>query len=73
MKPIRLVAISLVLSWCTGYSIVERAPFNVLTFGATGNGTTKDTAAFQKALDTCAAAGGGDVIVPAGNYLHRQH
>ncbi len=69
MKPIRLVAISLVLSWCTGYSIVERAPFNVLTFGAIGNGTTKDTAAFQKALDTCAAAGGGTVIVPAGNYL----
>ena len=33
------------------------------------NGTTKDTAAFQKALDTCAAAGGGTVIVPAGNYL----
>jgi len=28
--------------------------FNVRNFGATGNGTTKDTAAFQKALDTCA-------------------
>ena len=48
---------------------MERAPFNVRAFGAIGNGTTKDTAAFQKALDTCAAAGGGDVLVPAGNYL----
>lgn len=43
--------------------------FNVRDFGATGDGTTKDTRAFQKALDACAVAGGGDVIVPAGNYL----
>ena len=69
MKLVRLAAISLILICCTGYSIVERPPFNVGTFGAIGNGTTKDTAAFQKALDTCAAAGGGTVIVPAGNYL----
>ncbi len=46
-----------------------RAPLNVRTFGALGDGTTKDTAAFQKALDACAAAGGGEVLVPAGNYL----
>ena len=43
--------------------------FNVRNFGATGNGTTKDTAAFQKALDTCAVSGGGEVVVPAGRYL----
>jgi polygalacturonase len=43
--------------------------YNVRTFGAVGDGTTRDTAAFQKALDTCAVNGGGDVIVPAGNYL----
>jgi polygalacturonase len=43
--------------------------FNVRNFGATGNGTTKDTAAFQKALDTCAVSGGGEVVVPAGKYL----
>jgi len=45
------------------------AAYNVRTFGATGDGTTKDTAAFQKALDTCAVNGGGEVIVPAGHYL----
>ena len=38
-------------------------------FGAVGDGTTKDTAAFQKAIDACAAANGGEVMVPAGNYL----
>ena len=45
------------------------ASLNVREFGALGDGTTKDTAAFQKALDACAAAGGGEVLVPEGNYL----
>ncbi|HVU33073.1 MAG TPA: glycosyl hydrolase family 28 protein [Opitutaceae bacterium] len=43
--------------------------FNVRDFGATGDGTTKDTAAFQRAFDTCAVSGGGEVVVPAGHYL----
>ena len=34
---------------------------NVLSFGATGDGKTKDTLAFQAALDACAEAGGGTV------------
>jgi polygalacturonase len=45
------------------------ALFNVRDYGAVGDNKTKDTAAFQKALDACAAAGGGEVTVPAGNYL----
>ena len=45
------------------------ATYNVRDYGATGDGTTKDTKAFQKALDTCAVNGGGDVLVPAGKYL----
>ncbi len=45
------------------------APLDVHAFGATGDGKTKDTAAFQKALDACTAAGGGAVSVPAGDYL----
>ncbi len=47
----------------------KRTVYNVRDFGAVGDGTTKDTAAFQKALDACAVNGGGDVMVPAGNYL----
>jgi polygalacturonase len=42
---------------------------NVRDFGATGEGKTKDTAAFQKALDACAKAGGGRVTVPSGVYM----
>jgi polygalacturonase len=45
------------------------ASFSVRSFGAVGDGKTKDTTAFQKALDTCAVSGGGEVIVPAGTYL----
>ncbi len=47
----------------------EKTPLNVRDFGATGDGATKDTAAIQKALDACVAAGGGTVAVPDGVYL----
>ena len=43
--------------------------FDVRAFGAKGDGKTKDTAAFQKALDACKAVGGGTVSVPNGYYL----
>lgn len=45
------------------------AEFNVRDFGAVGDGTTNDRVAIQKAIDACAAAGGGEVLFPAGRYL----
>jgi polygalacturonase len=45
------------------------ASLSVLDFGARADGVTKDTAAFQKALDACASRGGGTVLVPKGIYL----
>src|SRR3954449_7085750 len=42
--------------------------FNVRDYGATGNGTSNDSAAIQKAVDAAAAAGGGTVRVPSGTY-----
>jgi len=42
---------------------------SVRDFGAKGDGATKDTAAIQQAIDRCAVFGGGNVTVPAGNYL----
>ena len=45
--------------------------YNVLDFGAKGDGESDATAAFQAALDTAGDAGGGVVRAPRGNYLFR--
>jgi polygalacturonase len=44
------------------------ATFNVNDYGAVADGKTI-TAALQKAIDACAKAGGGRVVIPAGVYL----
>ncbi|MDR3457833.1 MAG: glycosyl hydrolase family 28 protein [Verrucomicrobiae bacterium] len=71
MKPIIFAAIIFVIGTAGCATRPQRifATFNVRNFGAHGDGTTKDTVAFQKALDACAVSGGGEVLVPAGNYL----
>ncbi len=38
-------------------------------YGARGDGTTKDTAAVQQALDRAAVLGGGEVVLAGGTYL----
>lgn len=45
--------------------------FNVIDYGAKPDGQTLCTQAIQKTIDACAAAGGGKVIIPAGQYLTR--
>jgi polygalacturonase len=64
-----MISIFLVLAMLPAFGGPLRAPFDVRAFGAAGDGKTKDTVAFQKALDQAAAAGGGEVAVPAGEYL----
>jgi len=44
----------------------ETGAFNVLDFGARGDGTNNDTVAIQKAIDTCAAQSGSQVLLPSG-------
>ena len=48
---------------------VANVVFNVRDFGARGDGRNPTTAALQSAIDACAKAGGGKVVVPAGRYL----
>jgi hypothetical protein len=61
-----LVFVVLLLSVCVA---LAAATLDVRDFGAKGDGATKDTDAVQRALDACAEAGGGEVLVPAGEYL----
>jgi len=43
--------------------------FSIREYGARGDGKTLDTAAINRAIEACAAAGGGQVLVPPGRYL----
>src|SRR5207237_1984675 len=43
--------------------------FSILDFGAVADGKTDCTDAIRKAIDACNNAGGGRVIVPAGEFL----
>lgn len=50
-----------------GFGALRR--FNVLDYGATGNGTADDTAAIQATIVAAETAGGGVVYLPRGTYL----
>ena len=43
--------------------------YNIVDFGAVGDGATVNTIAVQKAIDTCANENGGAVLVPAGDFV----
>jgi len=53
----------------TGLDNESGPKYNVLNFGAKGDGLTKDTHAVQSAIDSCFAHGGGTVSFPSGIYL----
>ena len=43
--------------------------FKITDYGAVGDGSFDNTEAIRKAIETCHAAGGGRVVVPAGIFL----
>ncbi|HEY4786631.1 MAG TPA: glycosyl hydrolase family 28-related protein, partial [Bacteroidales bacterium] len=66
MKKSTLLSILLLLFLnCFGASNI----FNVMDYGAIDDGKTLSTASIQKAIDACAANGGGMVLVPKGEFL----
>lgn len=53
------------------HSHPESGVLNVRNFGARGDASSDDTAAFERAIDAASHAGGGTVYAPPGKYLFR--
>ena len=47
---------------------VSAADYNIKKYGAVSDTTKYSTKAIQKAIDACSKAGGGRVVIPAGDY-----
>ena len=55
--------LTLFLGWMA-LAVSAQNQYDILTFGAKGDGVTDDAVAIQKAIDRCSAEGGGVVLVP---------
>jgi len=69
-RGIRL-ALIIVIFMAVTQAVIAGTPgvFNTRDYGAVGDGKTLDTPAINKAIEACAAAGGGQVLLPPGKYL----
>ena len=63
-----LIAANLLFAPSVVLAAAEKV-IDATTAGVVGNGATLNTASIQKAIDDCAAGGGGTVRFPAGRYL----
>ena len=55
--------LTMFLAWMA-VAVSAQNIYDILTFGAKGDGVTDDAVAIQKAIDRCSAEGGGVVLLP---------
>lgn len=67
LTAMKRIISSIFLSAVTVF-LSQGAVHNITSYGAVSDTTQLSTAAVQKAIDRCAAEGGGTVFVPAGNF-----
>ena len=68
-RPMNVLFFALLSASIFDVSAASFISVSVRDFGAAGDGKIPDTAAIQKALDTVASQGGGEVLLPAGRYI----
>jgi hypothetical protein len=62
----------ILIGWLAGAfssPLIAQPVFNVMTYGATGNGTNVDSPAINSTITAASEAGGGIVLFPAGKYF----
>ncbi|MDQ8195628.1 glycoside hydrolase family 28 protein [Coraliomargarita sp. SDUM461004] len=69
MKKLIVSLLLLAAGLATGCATRTTSIYNVKDYGAIGDGVALNTKALQATIDACADAGGGVVLVPAGQYV----
>lgn len=64
-----LVSIILGVGSITYAQVTTSKIFNIIEYGAVGDGVTMNTTVVQKVINACSESGGGTVWVPAGRFV----
>lgn len=65
----QLFILLLLINYINSEAFCQTRAYNIVDFGAKGDGRTLNTAFIQKAIDKATAAGGGKVVVPKGRFV----